>query len=312
MICEGSSLVKLQVNCHCMWSWFFLKIWFLLQFRLQQIRLSKACLMKQMFSALLGQILHSIFAICFLSIYTVHRNWYIQWSKNILILPLLPPIFLCPHPEYEIVSPYEVDQQGVYISHEVAHHQRRRRRRSLTPGSSDSGSGSETVHFRLRGLGQDFHMELREASDSLIAPGFTIQVLGKNGTKSLRAYHQDDLCFYQGSLRSRVNSSVALSTCMGMVSLNMHRVGLREISVKMECGFASAYLIEKFLWKCVSQAVLIYCNVGNFHTCQPKKCCNCNRLLKKWVYLVTSDMNTVWLSCPIMIHLILTHGPLWI
>ena len=79
----------------------------------------------------------------------------------------------------------------------------------------------------MSGLGQDFHMELREASESLIAPGFTIQVLGKNGTKSLRAYHQDDLCFYQGSLRSRVNSSVALSTCTGMVSLNMHRVWLR-------------------------------------------------------------------------------------
>lgn len=75
-------------------------------------------------------------------------------------------------------------------------------------------------------------MELREASESLIAPGFTIQVLGKNGTKSLRAYHQDDLCFYQGSLRSDVNSSVALSTCAGMVSLNMHELSCRMISMK--------------------------------------------------------------------------------
>jgi len=125
------------------------------------------------------------------------------------------------HPEYEIVSPFEVNHEGVYISHEVAHNQRRRRRRSLT-GSSETDGGSETLHFRLSGLGQDFHMELREASESLIAPGFTVQVLGKNGTKSLRAYHRDDLCFYQGSLRSKVNSSVALSTCTGMVSLNMH------------------------------------------------------------------------------------------
>uniref|UniRef100_A0A3P8TCT5 ADAM metallopeptidase with thrombospondin type 1 motif 16 n=1 Tax=Amphiprion percula TaxID=161767 RepID=A0A3P8TCT5_AMPPE len=118
-----------------------------------------------------------------------------------------------------IVSPYEVNHQGLYISHEVAQHQRRRRRRSLTPDAGSSINGSETVHFRLSGLGQDFHMELREASESLIAPGFTIQVLGKNGTKSLRAYYQNDLCFYQGSLRSGVNSSVALSTCMGMSGL---------------------------------------------------------------------------------------------
>uniref|UniRef100_A0A3Q3KD59 ADAM metallopeptidase with thrombospondin type 1 motif, 16 n=1 Tax=Monopterus albus TaxID=43700 RepID=A0A3Q3KD59_MONAL len=106
-------------------------------------------------------------------------------------------------------------------SHEIAHHQRRRRRRALTPdaGSPGTNSSTETVHFRLSGLGQDFHMELRAVSESLIAPGFTIQVLGKNGTKSLRAYHQDDLCFYQGSLRWRVKSSVALSTCMGLSGL---------------------------------------------------------------------------------------------
>ncbi|XP_061574256.1 A disintegrin and metalloproteinase with thrombospondin motifs 16 [Cololabis saira] len=131
---------------------------------------------------------------------------------------LLQSLNLPQHTEYEIVTPYEVNQRGVYISHEIAHHKRRRRRRSLSP-DADSPSSGETVHFRLSGLGQDFHMELSEASESLIAPGFTIQVLGKNGTESLRAYHQDDLCFYQGSLRSKVNSSVALSTCMGMSGL---------------------------------------------------------------------------------------------
>lgn len=98
--------------------------------------------------------------------------------------------------------------------------------RSLTSdtGSSQADSGSQKVHFQLSGLGQDFHIELWEASENLFAPGFTIQVLGKRGTKSLRAYQREDLCFYQGSLRSRVNSSVALSTCMGMVSLNTFRL----------------------------------------------------------------------------------------
>ncbi|CAJ1061780.1 A disintegrin and metalloproteinase with thrombospondin motifs 16 [Xyrichtys novacula] len=130
---------------------------------------------------------------------------------------LLRSLNLPQHTEYEIVSPFEVNHQGVYISHEVAHHHRRRRRRSLSPDSSSSSS--EVAYFQLSGLGQNFHMELKEASETLVAPGFTIQVLGKNGTKSLRPYHQDDLCFYQGSLRSRVNSSVALSTCMGMSGL---------------------------------------------------------------------------------------------
>ncbi|XP_072317058.1 A disintegrin and metalloproteinase with thrombospondin motifs 16 [Eucyclogobius newberryi] len=130
---------------------------------------------------------------------------------------LLQSLSLPQHTEYEIVSPYEVTHEGTYISHEVSHHRRRRRARSLTPDSDSSRA--ETVHLRLSGLGQDFHMELTEASHNLIAPGFTVQVLGNNGTKSLRAYHRDDLCFYQGSLRARVNSSVALSTCMGMSGL---------------------------------------------------------------------------------------------
>ncbi|KAK7887192.1 hypothetical protein WMY93_026813 [Mugilogobius chulae] len=134
---------------------------------------------------------------------------------------LLQSLNLPQHTEYEIVSPYEVTHEGMYISHEVSHHQRRRRVRSLTSDtqSSRADNSSQTVHFRLSGLGQDFHMELMEASHNLIAPGFTVQVLGKNGTKSLRAYHRDDLCFYQGSLRAKVNSSVALSTCMGMSGL---------------------------------------------------------------------------------------------
>ncbi|XP_054638948.1 A disintegrin and metalloproteinase with thrombospondin motifs 16 isoform X1 [Dunckerocampus dactyliophorus] len=134
---------------------------------------------------------------------------------------ILHSLGLPQHTEYELVSPYEVDHQGVYVSHEITHHQRKRRRRSLSPDASSSNAdgGSEMTYFRVSGLGQDFHMELKETSESLIAPGFTIQVLGNNGTKSLRAYHQDDLCFYQGSLRLRVNSSVALSTCTGMTGL---------------------------------------------------------------------------------------------
>lgn len=134
---------------------------------------------------------------------------------------LLRSLNLPQRTEYEIVSPYEVTHEGIYISHEVSHHQRRRRVRSLNPdsGSSWVDKDSQTVHFQLSGLGQEFHMELREASDSLIAPGFSVQVLGKNGTKSLRAYHRDNLCFYQGSLRGRVNTSVALSTCLGMSGL---------------------------------------------------------------------------------------------
>lgn len=120
-------------------------------------------------------------------------------------------VFIC-FTEYEIVAPYEVDRRGRYVSHAVAHHHRRKR--SLEHHGIDLTS---TAHFQLRGLGQNFHMELRP-SVGLIAPGFTVQTLGKNGTEKLNTFPGEDFCFYQGSLRSKVNSTVALSTCAGMVS----------------------------------------------------------------------------------------------
>lgn len=107
------------------------------------------------------------------------------------------------------MSAYEVDHTGDHVSHEVTHGQRRRR--AVAPGGGDS------LHLRLKGFGHDFHLDLR-ASSNLVAPGFIVQTFGKGGTKSVQSFSPEDFCFYQGSLRSHRNSSVALSTCHGLVS----------------------------------------------------------------------------------------------
>ncbi|XP_034142841.1 A disintegrin and metalloproteinase with thrombospondin motifs 16 [Esox lucius] len=127
---------------------------------------------------------------------------------------LLRSLRLPQNTEYEVVSPYEVDHLGQYISHQVTHRQRRRRSSDEAGGNA----GTSAVHFRLQGLGQDFHLEL-QPSQGLVTPGLSVQLLGKNGTKSLQPLRHNDLCFYQGSLRAKVNSSVALSTCSGMSGL---------------------------------------------------------------------------------------------
>lgn len=133
---------------------------------------------------------------------TLHRGPDVKQKPKSLLESLRLPHST----EYEIVSPYEVDHDGRYISHAVAHHHRRKR------------SVDGTVHFRLHGLGQDFHLELEPSAD-LMAPSFTVQTMGRKGTKSLQPFPTDDLCFYHGVLRSKVNSSVALSTCAGMSGL---------------------------------------------------------------------------------------------
>uniref|UniRef100_A0A8C2VJE8 ADAM metallopeptidase with thrombospondin type 1 motif 16 n=2 Tax=Chinchilla lanigera TaxID=34839 RepID=A0A8C2VJE8_CHILA len=109
---------------------------------------------------------------------------------------------------YDLVSAYEVDPRGDYVSHEIMHHQRRRRAVALQ-------GGGDFLHLRVKGATHDFHMDLR-ASSHLVAPGFVVQTLGKGGTKSVQTFTPEDFCFYQGSLRSHRNSSVALSTCQGL------------------------------------------------------------------------------------------------
>ncbi|XP_036166279.1 A disintegrin and metalloproteinase with thrombospondin motifs 16 isoform X3 [Myotis myotis] len=109
--------------------------------------------------------------------------------------------------EYDLVSPYEVDYSGNYVSHEIAHPQRRKR--------ALAQPGVDSLHLRLKGSRHDFHMELKTSSH-LVAPGFIVQTLGKGGIKSVQAFPPEDFCFYQGSIRSHKNSSVALSTCKGL------------------------------------------------------------------------------------------------
>ncbi|XP_078543742.1 A disintegrin and metalloproteinase with thrombospondin motifs 16 isoform X1 [Lissotriton helveticus] len=119
-------------------------------------------------------------------------------------------LHLTGHSEYEIVAVQEVDSSGDHISHEVTHHQRMKR--------SAQSLESYQVHFRIHGFGQDFNLELK-LSDSLLAPGFLIQTLGKNQTKNIQMFPSEEFCFYQGSLRAQENSSVALSTCQGLSGL---------------------------------------------------------------------------------------------
>ncbi|XP_054543892.1 A disintegrin and metalloproteinase with thrombospondin motifs 16 [Talpa occidentalis] len=109
--------------------------------------------------------------------------------------------------EYELVTPYEVDARGGYVSLDVA----RPRRGKRTPAPP----GGAPLHLWLRGSRHDFHMDLR-ASSGLVVPGLLVQTLRKGGARSVQALPREELCFFQGSLRSHQNSSVALSTCRGV------------------------------------------------------------------------------------------------
>ncbi|XP_025019242.1 A disintegrin and metalloproteinase with thrombospondin motifs 16 isoform X2 [Python bivittatus] len=119
-------------------------------------------------------------------------------------------LYFTDNSEYDIVTVYEVDQNGDYVSHAISHHERRKR--------STSGGTTDSLHLHLQGFGHDFQLDLK-TSNFLVAPGFTVQTLGKGRTKSIQTFPSEDFCFYQGVLRLHKNSSVALSTCGGLSGL---------------------------------------------------------------------------------------------
>uniref|UniRef100_A0A3B3RQN7 Peptidase M12B propeptide domain-containing protein n=1 Tax=Paramormyrops kingsleyae TaxID=1676925 RepID=A0A3B3RQN7_9TELE len=110
-------------------------------------------------------------------------------------------------PDYVFVTPVEVDSLGGYISHDVV--ARSRQRRSLVP---DPGP----LHYRLSALGRDLHLDLRPSA--VLADGFAVHTVGRGGVTTGRAALDIRGCFYQGFIRNHSASSIAVSTCTGLVT----------------------------------------------------------------------------------------------
>uniref|UniRef100_A0A8C4QKM8 Peptidase M12B domain-containing protein n=1 Tax=Eptatretus burgeri TaxID=7764 RepID=A0A8C4QKM8_EPTBU len=84
-----------------------------------------------------------------------------------------------------------------------------------------SPSTADIHHYRLKGFGQTFHLEL-QPTKTLLSPGFTVHVLGTPGSnKAYQSFRpsSERICHYQGRLRGHDHSSVALSTCDGLSGL---------------------------------------------------------------------------------------------
>ncbi|XP_066289406.1 A disintegrin and metalloproteinase with thrombospondin motifs 16-like isoform X2 [Branchiostoma lanceolatum] len=108
------------------------------------------------------------------------------------------------HPEdFEIVAPHLLDVNGNFLAHDC--HGRR------PPGSTNQ---DQAFHVKLRGHGQDFHVELRP-NHRLLAPGFAVHRRRNKATK-VEKYDQSKHCHFHGTLLSHGNSSAAISTCDGL------------------------------------------------------------------------------------------------
>uniref|UniRef100_A0A8C0JLE5 Peptidase M12B propeptide domain-containing protein n=1 Tax=Canis lupus dingo TaxID=286419 RepID=A0A8C0JLE5_CANLU len=108
--------------------------------------------------------------------------------------------------DYVFVTPVEVDSGGSYISHDILHNGRKKR---------SAQSASSSLHYRFSAFGQELHLELKPSA--ILSSHFIVQVLGKDGASETRE-PTVQRCFYQGFIRNDSSSSVAVSTCAGLVS----------------------------------------------------------------------------------------------
>jgi len=124
---------------------------------------------------------------------------------------------------YEICIPVRVNAAGQFISHSLQHSvqpppppfQPRRRRRS---------SSADTVEYRVKVAGSDFHLSL-EPSWDLLGPGlvFEHRQAGCGNLSDSTRLSTDvrrRLCHFKGHVRGRPGSTVAISTCDGLVGHN--------------------------------------------------------------------------------------------
>ena len=114
-----------------------------------------------------------------------------------------------------------VNTAGEFISHSLQHRvsspssQRRLRR------SSSNNTVVESVDYRVQVAGNWLHLTL-EPSWDLLGPGLVVehrQAGRRNLTDSTRLSTDvhSRLCHFTGSIRGRADSTVAISTCNGLV-----------------------------------------------------------------------------------------------
>ena len=108
-------------------------------------------------------------------------------------------------PEYEVISPFQADDAGKFISHEL--YKQSRTKRSTTQPDS--------WFYKMDAFGLSLHLNVTKAKH-LLAPGSIVETTHENGSKSYTALPKNS--FYSGHVVSHPGSVVAISNEGGLVS----------------------------------------------------------------------------------------------
>ena len=143
----------------------------------------------------------------FVSVYLFVCLLFVCWSHFCLF-------FLSLVPEYEVISPFQADDAGQFITHEL--HKRSRTKRST--------SQPDSWFYKMDAFGFSLHLNVTKAKH-LLAPGSIVETTHENGSKSYTSLPKNT--FYSGHVVSHPGSVAAISNQGGLVSNNVR--GLLQI-----------------------------------------------------------------------------------
>lgn len=107
-------------------------------------------------------------------------------------------------PEYDVTSPFQVDEKNRFLSHNLNIHARQKR----------NADEPRVWYYNVKAFGMSLHLNLTKNED-LMSPWLTVQ-RHENGTVTNEDPPQNT--FYNGHVNSEPGSSVAVSKEGGLVS----------------------------------------------------------------------------------------------
>lgn len=110
-------------------------------------------------------------------------------------------------PEYEVISPFQADETGQFITHAL-HKRSRAKRATVQP---------TFWFYNIKAFGFSLHLNVTKAKH-ILAPGSIVETTHENGSKSYTTPPKNT--FYSGHVVSHPGSVVAISNQDGLVCIS--------------------------------------------------------------------------------------------
>lgn len=134
-------------------------------------------------------------------------------------------------PKYEVISPFQADEAGQFITHTL--HRRSRRKRS---------TGQQQFWFySVNAFGSSLHLNVTKAKN-ILSPGSIVETTHKNGSISYSTPPKNT--FHRGHVVSHPGSAVTISNLNGLVWISQMFGSIKQRDQRI---LAATTLIRAFL-----------------------------------------------------------------